>query len=230
MYIFPRLPQVRLSQLTNAGVDVTGKSILDYGGNRGNLLEDGVETGSILPENYTSMDVDKVGLNHLKESYPNTNTMLYNRHNPVYNPQGEKHLKFPYDDNTFDIVYSYSVNTHSSWSDYRFDILEMLRVSKGPIYTSILDEHCLKILHQKRIDEYGSAVDMDIITDTPDGSYFINQGIVMSLGANVPNDIKYLLTYYKPQWLMSVLDDMGLDVKMHKASPGIQPLLEIKDN
>jgi SAM-dependent methyltransferase len=230
MQPFPRVPQVRLSQLLDIKVDVTGKSILDYGGNRGNLLEDGIETGSILPENYTSMDVDEAGLNYLNELHPSTNTVLYNRHNPVYNPQGEKHLKFPFDDNTFDIVYSYSVNTHSSWSDYRFDILEMLRVSKGPIYTSILDEHCLKIMHQKRIDEFGSAVDIDIITDTVDGSYFINQGIVMSLSANVPNDIKYLLTYYKPEWLMSVLADMGLVVKMHKAPPGIQPLLEIKDN
>ena len=229
MYIFPRLKQQRLHQLTKAGVDVIGKSILDYGGNRGNLLEDGVEKGIINPANYTSMDVDHTGLDLLKETYPNTNTMLYNRHNPVYNPQGEKHLKFPYDDNTFDLVYSYSVNTHSSWADYKFDILEMIRVSKGPVYSSILDEECLKILRQKRINEFGAAVDLEVITDTSDGSYFINQGIVMSLGSNVPNDIKYLLTYYKPEWLISEISNMGLQAKvLDKPQPGIQPLLEIR--
>lgn len=231
MYIFPRVPNARLDQLLQTGFDVTDRTILDYGGSRGNLLEDGLERSLIRPENYTSMDVDVHGLNHLSRNCPSTTTMLYNRYNPVYNPAGVKNLPFPQADNTFDTVFSYSVNTHSSWQDYLFDISEMLRVSKGAIYTSILDDDCLRILHRKRIDEFGTAVDFDVITDTASGVYFINHSIVMSLGANIPNNIQYLLTYYKPEWLISELQCRGMSVKLHEPpSPGIQPLLEIWNN
>lgn len=231
MYLFPRVPNARLDQLLATGIDVTNKSILDYGGSRGNLLEDGIETSLISPKNYTSMDVDDYSLDYLLKNYPETNIELYNRYNPVYNPNGKKNLPFPQDDNSFDIVFSYSVNTHSSWQDYLFDISEMLRVSRGAIYTSILDIDCLKILHRKRIDEFGSAVDFDVITNSTSGLYFINHSIVMSLGNNIPNNIQYLLTYYKPKWLISELQSRGMGVKFHEpGSPGIQPLLEIWNN
>ena len=231
MYLFPRVPNARLDQLLATGFDVTNKSILDYGGSRGNLLEDGIERSLINPTNYTSMDVDDYSLNYLLKNYPETNIELYNRYNPVYNPEGKKNLPFPQINNSFDIVFSYSVNTHSSWQDYLFDISEMLRVSRGAIYTSILDLDCLRILHQKRIDEFGSAVDFNVFTNTSNGVYFINHNTVMSLEANIPHNIQYLLTYYKSDWLIAELQKMGMGVRFHKApSPGIQPLLEIWNN
>ncbi len=215
MYLFPRVPNARLDQLLATGIDVTNKSILNYGGSRGNLLEDGIETSLISPKNYTSMDVDDHSLNYLLKNYPETNIELYNRYNQVYNPNGVKSLPFPQDDNSFDIVFSYSVNTHSSWQDYLFDISEMLRVSRGAIYTSILDIECLKILHRKRINEYGSAVDLDVITDTSDGVYFINHNIVMGLEDIIPQNIQYLLAFYKQNWLISEIQKKGMKVKYH---------------
>jgi SAM-dependent methyltransferase len=229
MSIFPRVNHQRLGQLNDAGVDVSDKSILDYGGNRGNLLEDGVEADVIKPENYTSMDVSPTGLTLLKDRYPDTNTQEYNRYNQVYNIHGEKLLPFPFDDNTFDMVYSYSVNTHSSWDDYKFDISEMVRVTKGPVYTSILDISCIEILRDKRVRDFGWAVGLHNFNNIDTGKYFINHDTVIDIDEHIPEGIEFLLTVYNPQWLISEISKMGLEARvLDKPQPGIQPLLEIR--
>lgn len=228
-YVVPRVN--RLKTLTHSEISVSDKSILDYGSNRGNLLEDGIETGDILPENYTGMDVDLESLEYLKEHSPTATTIHYDRYNPVYNTEGQRLLKFPFSDNTFDIVYSFSVNTHSSWEDYVFDISEMVRVSRGVVYSSILDLSVLKILHDKRIDEYGSAVDFEVFRKVDTGVYFIDNDTVLELDQEIPHNTDYLLTYYNPEWLIEEINKLGYSARvLDSHSPQIQPLLEIKDN
>lgn len=228
-YIFPR--DDRLKTLTHSQISVRNKSILDYGGNRGNLLEDGIETGDILPENYTSMDVDVEALEYLRDHSPTATTIHYDRYNQVYNPQGERLIKFPFQDKTFDIVYSFSVNTHSSWDDYVFDISEMVRVSRGAVYSSILNLSVMKLLHSKRISEYGSAVDFEVFENVATGVYFINNDTVVALDQEIPDSIDYLLTYYNPEWLITEINKLGYSASvLDSHSPQIQPLLEIKDN
>lgn len=229
MYIFPRLPQVRLSQLIRAGVDVSNKTILDYGGARGNLLADGVEKNLIDPKNYTCMDVESSGLVVLNKEYPKAKAVHYNRYNPVYNDKGEKFKIFPQPSDTFDMVYSYSVNTHSSWADYVFDIKEMVRVSKGPVYSSIMNLSCMRTLHEKRIRDYGSAVDFGVFKKVKTGVYYINNDTLLDLDDEIPTDVDLLITFYNRQWLMSEISKLGLDVKLiNDTTPGIQPLLEIQ--
>lgn len=228
-YVVPRVN--RLKTLTHSEISVIDKSILDYGGNRGNLLEDGIESGDILPENYTCMDVDLEALEYLKEHSPTATTIHYDRYNPVYNTKGQKLIKFPFADNTFDIVYSFSVNTHSSWEDYKFDILEMMRVAQGPVYSSILDLSVLEILHNKRINEYGSAVDFEVFENIDTGVYYIDNDTVLELDQEIPHNTDYLLTYYNPLWLIAEINKLGYSARvLDSHSPQIQPLLEIKDN
>lgn len=229
MYTFPRYKQYRLGQLSRANIDVSDKTILDYGSNHGNLLKDGIKSGVIDPSNYTGMDVDPNSLAMLEKYSKEASTVVYNRHNPVYNTKGIKFEKFPFDDDTFDIVYSYSVNTHSSWPDYKFDIAEMIRVGTGVVYTSIMDLKCMKYLHAKRKQQYGTAVDFDVFTNVDTGVYYINNDTIMDLDQEIPNGIDLLLTLYKTEWLISEIGKMGLDVKVISDSqPDIQPLLEIK--
>jgi len=228
-HIFPR--DNRLETLKHSNVDIKNKSILDYGGNRGNLLEDGMETGEILPENYTSMDVDLEALKYIQSHCSAANTVHYNRYNQIYNPQGEKLLKFPFADNTFDIVYSFSVNTHSSWEDYVFDISEMVRVSRGVVYSSILNLSVIKLLHSKRIKDYGSAVDFNVFNNIDTGLYFVNNDIILDLNENIPEEINFLLTIYNPTWLIKEINKLGYSARvLDSHSPKIQPLLEIMDN
>lgn len=229
MFIFPRLPHKRLAQLRKAQPDLKDKMILDYGSNRGNLIDDGVETGEILPENYSAMDVDYWSLDEIRTNYPKADAIHYNRYNPMYNPDGIKNLPFPQFDHRYHLVYSYSVNTHSSWDDYLFDIVEMLRVSLGEVYTSVLNLECLEYLHGKRVAEYGSAVDFDVFKNVETGVYLINNDTVLDIEEEIPHKVDYLLAYYNPEWLMSEISKIGVNVRLIPSGmPRIQPLLEIK--
>src|SRR6056297_484513 len=130
MNITYRLDLVRARQLRHAVGDYSHvNKLLDYGGNRGNLIEDGNLTGS----QYVNLDVDTEALDLCRANFPDSTCLFYDRYNPVYNPTGIPFLPFPFDDNTVDLTFSYSVNTHSSHEDFIFDIAEMTRVTRGPV-------------------------------------------------------------------------------------------------
>ena len=87
------------------------------------------------------------------------------------------------------------------------------------------------MLHNKRIHEYGSAVDFDVFENVETGVYFIGHDTVLDLDHDIPNDIDYLLTYYNPEWLIAEVNKLGYSARvLDSHSPQIQPLLEIKDN
>ena len=58
--------------------DWTGLKILDYGGNAGNLLKDGIETGEIKESDYTCLDVDEKVLVEEHKKYPDAKFISYN--------------------------------------------------------------------------------------------------------------------------------------------------------
>lgn len=206
--VFERIPGVRLRQLRQIipGVDLSNKDILDYGGNRGNLLEDITEEGLVC-SSYTNIDVDKSSLDFFKSNFPSHDAVHYNRYNPVYNTQGEKFIAFPFADNSFDIVFSYSVNTHSSFEDYLFDLKEMIRVTKfnGIICTSVITKDFLQLIHQKRINDYGSAIDFDMLANPAEVHYFIDNNVVSYTYNEIPSSTKFLITYYNLDWLQERL-------------------------
>ena len=238
--IFPRFPDARLSQLLDVlpdGYDISGKSILDYGGNRGNLLEDGIAKELIAPEDYTSMDVDAQGLSFLKRNIPNTNIIHYDRYNPAYRPHGKSMLPFPQDDDTYDIVYSYSVNTHSSWKDFIFDVKELTRVCKpgGLVYTSSMDKDVMRTMHNKRLNDYGDAADYDVFYDVESGKlpgvYLVDNDTVLNLDDEIPFSRQFLLAYYNFDWLLNEFESMGFKTTLFPHShPDIMPLIRLEDN
>ncbi len=239
--IFPRIANERLPQLLQAlpeGYDITNKTILDYGGNRGNLLEDGDEADMIDPINYTSMDVDPDGLEFLKKLYPTTNVIHYDRYNPAYRHMGTPMLPFPQADDTYDIVYSYSVNTHSSWQDYVFDISEMIRVCKpgGLIFTSKFELTCIEKMLDKRVKDWdyfegdpgGTDRTVNDFEDVSDVIYLVDNNTLMYMDDQIPHKAKYLLSYYNESWLLDQIHGMGYKTELtrnHK--PGIQTLIRL---
>ena len=56
MFKFPRVTRLPMFQ-TIHNVDWSNLKVLDYGGNHGNLLKDGIESGQIKPENYTTAEI-----------------------------------------------------------------------------------------------------------------------------------------------------------------------------
>src|SRR5829696_3837762 len=93
----------------------TGKQVLDFGGNEGNLLMD--EDCTIDPEHYYCVDVLEDALAEGRKRFPKAHWFHYNRYNCSFNPDGVRDLPVPDLGVKFDLILAYSVFTHTTRED-----------------------------------------------------------------------------------------------------------------
>lgn len=113
--------------------DYENKTILDFGGNRGNLIAS--SEGKIKPENYTSLDISKESLELCEQENPGVKTIHWNRHHQNYNPEGEI-IEFP-DIDEYDIAFANSVFTHMSIDEALYYINCLKKKCKVVAFTYI---------------------------------------------------------------------------------------------
>src|SRR5262245_6206924 len=90
--------------------DWRGKTVLDFGGNQGNLLE---APGCPIGErDYWCVDVSEAALRAGSRRHPGAHWVFYNRFNSQYNPSGHVALPIPALPQRFDFILAYSVFTH----------------------------------------------------------------------------------------------------------------------
>ncbi|HVS83308.1 MAG TPA: class I SAM-dependent methyltransferase [Pyrinomonadaceae bacterium] len=87
-----------------------GKSVLDFGGNIGNVLHHPRST--IDQDKYWCIDVSVHAIVAGKRAAPEANFIFYDRYNFEYNPVGRPDLAIPVNGNKFDLVLALSVFTH----------------------------------------------------------------------------------------------------------------------
>lgn len=92
-----------------------GRSVLDFGGNVGNILRD--PWSSIEHERYWCLDVDKEALERGRASYPKAHWVFYNRYSFFFNPHGVARLPIPDMGQAFDYIVAYSVFTNTTSAD-----------------------------------------------------------------------------------------------------------------
>jgi hypothetical protein len=109
--------------------DWTGKAVLDFGGNAGNLLLN--DDCTIRPEDYYCMDVLREALAEGQERFPLAHWIHYNRYNCSFNPEGVKDLPIPYMGVELDFILAYSVFTHTTREEMH-DLVEQLRARLAP--------------------------------------------------------------------------------------------------
>lgn len=114
--------------------DYNDKSILDFGGNRGNLISSA--EGKILPKNYTSLDVSQEALDLCNEENPGVTTIHWNKYHRDYNPHGTN-ARFP-KLRKYDIGFANSVFTHMKIDEALFCI-EKLYKSCSDLYFTYID-------------------------------------------------------------------------------------------
>ena len=93
----------------------SGKEVLDFGGNVGNILRDPHST--IDQERYWCLDVDEESIERGKACYPNAHWLFYNRYSFFFNPFGVPKLPIPYMPRAFDYIVAYSVFTNTTQAD-----------------------------------------------------------------------------------------------------------------
>ena len=93
----------------------SGKTVLDFGGNIGNILRD--PNSTIDPERYWCLDVVKDSIDQGKTLYPRSHWIFYDRYCFFFNPYGVPKLPLPKLDQSFDYIVAYSVFTNTTQSD-----------------------------------------------------------------------------------------------------------------
>ena len=104
--------------------DWRDKHVLDFGGNKGNLLLDPACT--IRHENYYCLDVIREAIDEGRKTFPQAHWFHYDRYNPSFNPDGTIDLPVPDMGVEFDVILAYSVFTHTAWEETK-DLIEQLR-------------------------------------------------------------------------------------------------------
>jgi SAM-dependent methyltransferase len=118
-----------------------GKTVLDFGGNEGNLLLD--PGCPIRPENYYCVDVIREALREGRKRFPQAHWVHYNRYNCSFNPGGIKGLPIPDIGTRFQIILAYSVFTHTTREDMH-ELIEELwtRLLPGGVLAfTFIDPH-----------------------------------------------------------------------------------------
>ena len=111
--------------------DYSWQTILDFGGNRGNLLTS--SAGAIDSKKYTCLDISKEGLSALPEGIKSVH---WNRYHSYYNPNGTTNEPFP-KLKWYDIVFANSVFTHNALDEVLYCIRHLSKYSNRIVFTYI---------------------------------------------------------------------------------------------
>jgi SAM-dependent methyltransferase len=118
-----------------------GRTILDFGGNVGNILKD--PSSTIDHDKYWCIDISRDAIQRGKEIYPEAHWVFYDRYNFAFNPSGIKGLKVPDTGGQFNYIVAYSVFSHVCKSEMVELVgeLESRLAEDGVLVFTFIDPH-----------------------------------------------------------------------------------------
>ena len=121
--------------------DWLGKFVLDFGGNRGNILQD--PCCRIDVRKYYCVDVIKDAIAEGRATFPAAHWFHYDRYNCSFNPTGVVDLPIPDLGRTFDVILAYSVFTHTTLDEMQDLVaqLEQRLAPGGALAFTFIDPH-----------------------------------------------------------------------------------------
>ena len=151
--------------------DWRGKRVLDFGGNKGNLLLD--PSCTIRHHDYYCLDVIGDAIEEGRKTFPEAQWIHYNRYNCSFNPEGTADLPVPDLGVEFDFILAYSVFTHTTWEEMT-DLVGQLRrrlAAGGLLAFTFIDPHWNSNLRW-RLEKRNSAAEVDaLIAQSRDGRW-----------------------------------------------------------
>jgi SAM-dependent methyltransferase len=117
------------------------KTVLDFGGNTGNLLKD--PNCTVEPRLYTCIDVSRDAIDEGRGAHPEARFVFYDRYSFEFNPTGVPELELPNVGGGFDYILALSVFTHMSEQEMLWFVprLRALLNGGGTLAFTILDPH-----------------------------------------------------------------------------------------
>lgn len=118
--------------------DWRSKRVLDFGGNKGNLLLDPACT--IRHQDYYCLDVISEAIEEGRRMFPDAHFIHYDRYNCSFNPDGVRDLPVPDLGVEFDFILAYSVFTHTTFEEMK-DLIAQLRQRGRTLAFTFIDPH-----------------------------------------------------------------------------------------
>jgi SAM-dependent methyltransferase len=148
--------------------DWSGKLVLDFGGNKGNLLRD--SSCVIAQRNYYCLDVIGEAIEEGRATFPEANWVHYDRYNRSFNPDGVPDLPVPDMGLRFDFILAYSVFTHATLAEMTELLaqLEALLAPNGALAFTFIDPHFLDNLKWRL--ERKDGLDVEGLVAKADGA------------------------------------------------------------
>mgnify|MGYP001251647008 CR=1 FL=1 len=197
------------------GTDTINKTVFDYGGCSGNLLY--FSNGAISENKYTSLDVGKACIDNGRTEFPNSTFIHYDRFNWSYNTKGTIDLPFPEIDKKQDIIWAYSVFTHTDFAGFVEAVKWFTQFDYEKIVISYLDINCketIKYFIDKRIKDYGSCIEFEYghaIT------YFVDNHQLLKNNISVePFECKHFLAFYNEEFLIDYFATINISASVKK--------------
>lgn len=187
--------------------DYSWQTILDFGGNRGNLLTS--SAGTIDSKKYTCLDISKDGLAALPEG---TKSVHWNRYHTNYNPTGNINEPFP-KIKYYDIIFANSVFTHHTLEEMLYCIDNLSQYTNRLVFTYI-DPNNEKFLENFRRKYYNLEFKKQDVSYTTDEKEIFWSAF----------DTNYLKTYLPYQRVTVGTTDWFnyMDIQIqHSVVPGI---------
>jgi hypothetical protein len=233
-HIFNRAPENdRFGFYEELFGDLEGKTVMDFGGNSGNLLH--FSDGKIREEDYTCVDVDLEVMEQSMMEYPMAEWLHYNTHHPVYNPTGIRFAPLPQSRReTFDYIFSYSVFSHTDFKELHYTLNRMRAVYSPTVMAHSIqltsDHKMAEWYYDRRVEEYGRCADFqEAFDDCKESVTLVDNDTVYVDTMQLPlNTCKHLVTFYKKDWLLSMLKFYGFDVQLVKPTGCYQTYILIK--
>lgn len=176
----------------------SGKSVLDFGGNRGNILRD--PSCQIEPRNYYCLDVIKDAIDEGRNSFPGAHWFHYDRFNCSFNPNGVMDLPVPEFEHKFDIVLAYSVFTHTTLAEM-IDLVRQLEASLAPggmLAFTFIDPHWNENL-KWRLERTNVEGDREVLLERSRGARWcslVNGELFIENNGHWSNEADACLAYH----------------------------------
>ena len=208
-----------------------GRTVLDFGGNTGNMLRD--PRCTIEPRNYWCIDVSGDAIEAGREAFPEGHWIHYDRYSFEFNPRGTPGLPVPPTDRAFDFILSYSVFTHIPEQE-TIMLVNELRTRLAPggvlVYTfidpgyappardngeivpSLRGSNLRRRLEGLQMNDPHLEVNRLLAKAREEGWCALVNGKVLLVdgeeaGRHEPSDMSTYLTYCTPEYMRAVFPD-----------------------